>query len=422
MMFQRLLIGAAVSVSLAACTGGATDPLASVSESAAVASDKLLEGRYIVMLAPGETPVLERLGSLLNTLGGGTALMSLPIINGALVSLTEAQAALLETLPGVLHIEQDQIMTTSTVTQSNATWGLDRSDQRNLPLNQIYNYPAQAGAGVNVYILDTGINITHVDFGGRVVGGQNFASSSPLDAFPIPLPLPIDLGGLLGGLFGGGVDPNDYDDCNGHGTHVAGTAAGNTWGIAKSANLYAVRVLGCGGSGSNAGVIAGVQWVADNHIKPAVANMSLGGGNSDALDAAVREAVNRGVTMVVAAGNDNANACSGSPNRVAEAITVGSTDNLDRRSSFSNFGPCNDIFAPGSNIVSATHSNDTGSTTLSGTSMAAPHVAGAAALVLGTNPTASPAAVTAAVLGDATPGVISNVGTGSPNLLLYVGE
>jgi subtilisin family serine protease len=283
MTFPKLLTAAAASLVLVACSGGESDPLAGVSDTAAASTlSQVLEGRYLVMLTPGEAPVLERLNGLLNGLGG-TALMSLPIINGALVSLTEAQAALLATLPGVLHVEQDQILSTRTVTQSNATWGLDRSDQRSLPLDRLYTYPAQAGAGVNVYIVDTGINLSHVDFGGRVLGGRNFASSSPLDSFPIPLPLPIDLGGLLGGLLGGGVDPENFDDCNGHGTHVAGTAAGNTWGIAKGANLYAVRVLGCSGSGSTSGVIAGVQWVADNHVKPAVANMSLGGGSSEAL-------------------------------------------------------------------------------------------------------------------------------------------
>lgn len=419
MRLPRLLLAAAASVSLAACAGGESDPLARVDDGAAAAGvSQVLEGRYLVMLRPGEAPLLSRLDELINGLGGGTALMALPIINGALLSLTERQAELLAALPGVLHVEQDQILSTRAITQSNATWGLDRSDQRALPLDQRYTYPDQAGAGVNVYIVDTGIHRTHVDFGGRVVGGRNFASRSLLDSFPIPLPLPIDLGGLLGGE----VDPEDFDDCNGHGTHVAGTAAGSTWGIAKRAHLYAVRVLGCGGSGSTSGVIAGVQWVADNHIQPAVANMSLGGGSSEALDTAVREAVNRGVTMVVAAGNDNANACNGSPNRVAEAITVGATDNQDRRSSFSNFGTCNDLFAPGTSITSAWHTGDTATNTISGTSMAAPHVAGAAALILGATPDASPAAVSAALLDQAIAGVISNVGTGSPNRLLYVGD
>lgn len=410
---------AATALSLGACTDGAPDVLATnatAEDSGTAPLSQLIEGRYIVMLAPGAEPLLTRLDRLL-TLVAGNLLAQLPIINGGVLTLTAAQAQQLAALPGVLHVEQDQLMHTRTISQSNATWGIDRSDERARVLDGVYTYPAQAGAGVNVYIIDTGILPNHVDFGGRVVGGRNFVASSLLDILPLRLPLPIDLGGLLGG----NVDPNAFSDCNGHGTHVAGTAAGTQWGIAKNANLYAVRVLGCSGSGSNAGIIAGVQWVADNHVKPAVANMSLGGGNSDALDAAVLAAVNRGVTMVVAAGNDNTNACNGSPNRVAEAVTVGSTDNQDRRSSFSNFGTCVDVFAPGSSITSAWHTRATATNTISGTSMAAPHVAGAAALVLGANPGLSPQQVGNALIGNATANVIGNPGNGSPNQLLYVG-
>jgi subtilisin family serine protease len=214
-------------------------------------------------------------------------------------------------------------------------------------------------------------------------------------------------------------DGRGTSDCNGHGTHVAGTVGGTTWGVAKNTRLVAVRVLDCRGSGTTSGVIAGVDWVTANHVKPAVANMSLGGGTSSTLDAAVNNAVAAGVTMVVAAGNSNVDACTASPARAASAITVGATTNTDARASYSNFGSCLDIFAPGSSITSAWYTSNTSTSTISGTSMAAPHVAGAAALYLQGNPTASPSAVTSAIIGDATTGKVTSAGSGSPNRLLY---
>ena len=235
-----------------------------------------------------------------------------------------------------------------------ATWGLDRIDQRSLPLNNTYTYNA-TGAGVKAYIIDTGIRTTHTQFGGRAIDG--------FDAIDSALPAA---------------------DCNGHGTHVAGTVGGTTYGVAKGVTLVAVRVLDCNGSGSTSGVIAGINWVTGNHAAgaPAVANMSLGGGASSALDKAVRNSIADGVTYALAAGNDNTNACNQSPARTAEALTVGSTTSSDARSSFSNFGTCVDLFAPGSSITSAWNTNDTATNTISGTSMATPHVAGAAALYL----------------------------------------
>jgi len=208
-------------------------------------------------------------------------------------------------------------------------------------------------------------------------------------------------------------------DCNGHGTHVAGTIGGSTYGVAKSALLRGVRVLDCNGSGSNSGVIAGVDWVRNNRINPAVANMSLGGGASSALDTAVNNLSNSGVAIAVAAGNSNANACNSSPARAANAITVGSTTTTDARSSFSNFGTCLDLFAPGSGILSAYVTSDTATATLSGTSMASPHVAGAAALYKQANPGASAATIRNALVNNATTNVVTNAGTGSPNRLLY---
>ena len=219
------------------------------------------------------------------------------------------------------------------------------------------------------------------------------------------------------------VDGGAQDDCNGHGTHVAGTVGGSTYGVAKRVKIIPVRVLSCTGSGTTAGVIAGVDWVTSTHVgsQPAVANMSLGGGVSAALDQAVQRSIADGVTYAVASGNSNANACASSPARTPEALTVNASTNADARASFSNFGTCTDLFAPGQSITSAWITSNTSTHTISGTSMASPHVAGAAALVLQANPTWTPAQVSTAILNSATTGVISNPGTGSPNRLLYTG-
>ena len=309
-------------------------------------------------------------------------------LNGYSVEMTEKEAIRLSSDPRVKFIEEDGVVYAN-ATQTGATWGLDRIDQRDRPADGNYNY-TPTGSGVNAYIIDTGIRRTHSNFGGRAFAGYD--------------------------AIGDGQNSND---CNGHGTHVAGTVGSTTWGVAKSVRLYAVRVLGCNGSGSNSGVIAGIDWVANNHVKPAVANMSLGGGASTATDNAVQNAINAGVTMVVAAGNENQNACNVSPARAANAITVGSTTSTDARSSFSNFGTCVDIFAPGSSITSTWSTSDTATNTISGTSMASPHVAGVAALYLQNNTTASPSAVRNAIVGTASSGKLSSIGTGSPNLLLY---
>jgi len=288
--------------------------------------------------------------------------------------------------PNVQYVEQVQEYSIST-TQSPATWGLDRIDQRTLPLNNSYSY-TNTGAGVRAYIIDTGIRITHNEFGGRATWGAKFAGGPP-------------------------------DDCNGHGTHVAGTVGGSTYGVAKGVSLVAVKVLNCAGSGTTTGVVSGIDWVKANAVKPAVANMSLGGGISSAIDNAVNSAVTSGVTFAVAAGNSNANACNYSPARAGAAITVGATTSTDARASYSNFGTCLDIFAPGSSITSAWKSSNTATNTISGTSMASPHVAGVAALYLQGNPGASPATVVGALVGNATSGAVSNAGAGSPNKLLF---
>jgi subtilisin family serine protease len=310
-------------------------------------------------------------------------------LQGFAATLSKQQLDRLRSNPNVSYVEADATVT-GFPTQSPATWGLDRIDQRNLPLSNSYTYNA-TGSGVTAYIIDTGIRFAHTQFGGRAVSG--------FDA----------------------IDGGAADDCNGHGTHVAGTVGSSTYGVAKSVRLVGVRVLNCQGSGSTAGVISGVDWVTGNHTpgQPAVANMSLGGGISTSLDNAINNSINDGVTYAVAAGNSNTNACNGSPARVAAAITVGSTTSSDARSSFSNYGTCLDIFAPGSSITSTWHTSNTATNTISGTSMATPHVAGVAALYLQGTPSASPATVRNAIVNSATPGVISNVGSGSPNLLLY---
>ena len=307
-------------------------------------------------------------------------------MKGGVFNLSEKDARRLANDPRVLFVEEDQIFSIN-ATQNNATWGLDRIDQRSLPLSNSYTYNNSA-SNVNAYIIDTGVLNSHSDFGGR--------ASSGIDT--------VD-------------NDNDATDCNGHGTHVAGTVASSTYGVAKSAKIIGVRVLNCQGSGTNSGVIAGIDWVAQNHVKPAVANMSLGGGASSATDSAVANLVNAGVTVVVAAGNDNSNACNYSPAREPSAITVGSTTSSDARSSFSNYGTCLDIYAPGSSITS-TWSNG-GTNTISGTSMASPHVAGIAALYLADNPNATPSQVEQAIEIAATAGIVSDARSGSPNLLAY---
>ncbi|PWI11834.1 serine protease [Streptomyces sp. NWU339] len=314
-------------------------------------------------------------------------------LNGYEVEASEAEAKRLAADPAVASVIQNRTFHITATQPSPPSWGLDRIDQRNLPLNNSYTYPDSAGQGVTAYVIDTGVRITHSDFGGRASYGYDAVDND-----------------------------NTAQDGNGHGTHVAGTVAGNAYGVAKKAKVVGVRVLNNSGSGTTAQVVAGIDWVARNAVKPAVANMSLGGGADSALDTAVRNAVASGVTFVVAAGNESTNASTKSPARVAEAITVGATTSSDARASYSNYGSILDVFAPGSSITSAWHTGDTATNTISGTSMASPHAAGAAALHLAANPSATPAQVSSALTAAATTGVVGNPGSGSPNLLLNVGE
>ena len=354
---------------------------------------KAVPGEYIVVLREDVKDVALRGPSdvareMVAARGGQVMHTYERALKGFWVRMSEAQVRELLTDPRVAYIEENGVVSAS-ATQTSATWGIDRIDQRNLPRDSTYNYNFD-GTGVHAYIIDTGMRLTHSQYSGRVGNG--------FDA--------ITTGG-------------NAADCHGHGTHVAGTVGGNTWGVAKKATLHPVRVLDCTGYGSDAQVIAGLDWVTANHVKPAVANMSLGGEASQALDDAVERMIAAGVVTAVAAGNDSGNACSYSPARTPNALTVGSTTSSDARSSFSNYGTCLDIFGPGSSITSASYSSDTASTSMSGTSMASPHVAGVAALYLQANPTATPAQTMAALTTNATPSKVTSPGTGSPNLLLY---
>ena len=349
---------------------------------------------YLVVLkddAVASRGVEAQARALASRYGGEIGFVYDAAINGFSVTMSEAAARRLAAHPAVEYVEQDMVVQLEATQTNPPSWGLDRIDQRNLPLNNVYEYPTTA-SNVNIYILDTGVRLTHNDFGGRAFTG--FDAVTP----------------------GGSAN-----DCNGHGTHVAGTAAGNSFGVAKGARIFAVRVLNCSGSGTTSQIVAGINWVTNNHIKPAVANMSLGGaGVNTTMNNAVANSINAGVTYAIAAGNSNSNACNFSPALVPAAITAGATQINDQRASFSNWGTCLDIFAPGQSITSAWHTSNSATNTISGTSMASPHAAGVAALILAANPTWTPAQVRNQMVADATTGVVGNPGTGSPNRLLFV--
>ena len=348
--------------------------------------------RYIVALKDRTAAVSASANALADSYGGQVKYTYEHALRGFSVVIGERQARRLAADPRVEFVEQ-VTMARVADTQTNPPWGLDRIDQRDRPLNQAFTYPTHGGAGVTVYVLDTGARMTHRDFTGRITAGPDLIDND--------------------------TNPSD---CNGHGSHVAGSAAGTTYGVAKKARIVPVRVLDCAGSGPWDTIVEAVDWVTANAAKPAVVNMSLGGsGTQTALESAVRRSIASGVTYALAGGNNNADACSFTPARTPEAITVGNSTNTDAKSGTSNYGRCLDIWAPGTSILSAWHTGDTATNTITGTSMASPHVAGAAALYLGANPNATPQQVRDALVTNASSGKLTGIGTGSPNLLLYTG-
>lgn len=352
----------------------------------------IIKNQYIVILNKDIGPAKDFAQNIAKQHGGRVLQSYDSAVKGFAIYLPDtAGTAFIEAMkknPQVLSVENDTVVNIDATTQSNPDWGLDRIDQKALPLNSTYSY-SQTGSGTTAYIVDTGILSTHQEFSGRVLNGYTAIS-----------------------------DGNGTTDCNGHGTHVAGTVGGTTYGVAKSVKLVPVRILGCDGTGASSNVIAGLDWILKNGSKPAVVNMSLGGAASSSLDSAVENLYNNGYVMVVAAGNSNTDACTSSPARTSNAITVAATDNTDTRASYSNYGSCVDIFAPGSQINSSWIGSNTATKVLNGTSMATPHVAGVVAEMLQSTPTATPQTISTNLLNQATSNVVKNP-SGSPNRLLY---
>ncbi|MEV1083320.1 S8 family peptidase [Streptomyces sp. NPDC050211] len=394
---KRFRFAAITSLATAALVGGLTalPAEAAPAEGKVLAADSptAIKDSYIVTLKKSAgLKAASSAGKSLVTEYGGTVKKTFgTVLNGYTATLSATEAKQLAADPAVASVEQNQRVHLTDTTQTNAPWGLDRSDQTSLPLSGTYTYPDSAGSGVTVYVIDTGVRITHSQISGRATYGYDAVDGD-----------------------------TTASDGNGHGTHVATTIAGSTYGIAKKANIVGVRVLNNAGSGTTAGVVAGIDWVTANHSGPSVANMSLGGGASTALDTAVANSIASGVTYAVAAGNSSANASSYSPARVASAITVGATTNTDAKASYSNYGSILDIFAPGSSITAGWYTSDTATNTISGTSMATPHVAGAAAVYLANHTSSTPAQVASALTSGATTGVVTSPGTGSPNRLLKI--
>ncbi|MFD5630102.1 S8 family peptidase [Streptomyces sp. NPDC127072] len=394
---KKIRIAAITTVATAALVGGLTALPAQAAPATgtvlAAGSPTAVKDSYIVTLkktagfkassSEGKGLISEYGGTVRKTFGAA--------LNGYTATLSAQEAARLAADPAVATVEQNQTVHVTDTTQTSAPWGLDRIDQAALPLSTTYTYPDTAGSGVTAYVIDTGVRITHTQIAGRATNGYDAVDGDTV-----------------------------AQDGNGHGTHVATTIAGSTYGVAKKAKIVAVRVLDNAGSGTTAGVIAGINWVTSNHSGPSVANLSLGGGASTTLDTAVANSIASGVTYAVAAGNSSANASSYSPARVAAAITVGATTSTDARASYSNYGSVLDIFAPGSSIIAGYNTSDTATATLSGTSMATPHVAGAAAVYLAGHTSATPAQVSTALVNGATSNVVTSPGTGSPNKLLKI--
>jgi subtilisin family serine protease len=404
-LWTNVVVVAGIGVVVAAAAIGATmvngspEPDESAGDIVLANATNAVTDSYVVVFKRPKVPGA-KVGSTARDLsaqfGGQLGFTYSTALRGFSVTMAPDQARKLAKHPSVAYVQQNQKLHkydgAGGGRQDSPPWSLDRIDQRKLPLDKAYQYPTGA-ADVTTYVIDTGIRITHTEFAGRASHGYDFVDNDP-----------------------------DATDCEGHGTHVAGTAAGaTTYSVAKLSKVVAVRVLSCEGSGTTASVVSGINWVAENATGASVANMSLGGGADPALDEAVNNAIAAGVTFVVAAGNENADACNSSPARVPDAITVGSIGKSDARSSFSNYGKCVDIFAPGEEILSLGIKDDNATETLQGTSMASPHVAGAAAMVLAQNPKATPEQVTKTLLDVATPDVVTEPGAGSPDKLLHTG-
>ncbi|BBC37717.1 Aqualysin-1 [Streptomyces graminofaciens] len=393
---KKIRVAAVTTMATAALLGGltATPAQAAPAEGKVLAagSPTAIKGSYIVTLkkAAGFKAASSEGKDLINEYGGTVKKTFKSALNGYAANLSAAEAKRLAADPAVASVEQNQVFKAD-ATQTSAPWGLDRTDQASLPLSGTYTYPDTAGSGVTAYVIDTGVRITHSQISGRASYGYDAVDGD-----------------------------TTASDGNGHGTHVATTIAGSTYGIAKKAKIVAVRVLDNAGSGTTAGVIAGIDWVTNNHSGPSVANLSLGGSASSTLDTAVRNSIASGVTYAVAAGNSSANASSYSPARVTEAITVGATTSTDAKASYSNYGSVLDIFAPGSSITAGWYTSDTATNTISGTSMATPHVAGAAAVYLAGHTSATPAQVATALVNGSVSGKVTSPGSGSPNRLLQI--
>ncbi|MCK1797105.1 S8 family peptidase [Streptomyces sp. XM4193] len=391
---MSLAIGAAVAVA-AGATLMALPAGASQAEGTVFGTDAkgAIDGSYVVLLKDGQVGAAKAGKDLVSEYGGKVSKTYGSTINGfSAKGLSESEAKHLAADPAVDKVVQNKKFSINATQDNPPSWGLDRIDQAETEGDNAYNYPDSAGEGVTAYVIDTGVNIEHSDFEGRATHGFDAVDGD-----------------------------EDADDGNGHGTHVAGTIAGAAHGVAKKADVVAVRVLDDGGSGTTEGVIAGIDWVTENASGPAVANMSLGGGADEALDAAVQKSIDAGITYTLAAGNESSDAGQGSPARVEDGITVASSTDADEQSDFSNYGSVVDIYAPGSDITAPWIGGPDEVETISGTSMAAPHVAGAAALYLGENGEAAPADVEAALVEAGTKDAITNPGADTDNVLLNVG-